>query len=114
MVAITLATCLPTVLPAGQGTAFGTWCNEHGDRLQIDENGMRGGEHVSCVWGNPVAEASEIRAPLHCKTLKLLNGEWVSVHEATYDFLAQLSDPDHLQVAYKDGRFAHTLQRCQN
>ena len=49
--AIALATCLPSALSAGQ--AFGSWCNEHGDVLLIDEKGMRGGEHVNRVTGPP-------------------------------------------------------------
>ena len=109
--AIALATCLPSALSAGQ--AFGQWCNEHVDAVLIDEKGMRGGEHVSCDWTSPVTDAAEIRAGLHCKTLKLVEGQWVPIHEVTYDFIAELADADHLKVAYTDGRFAHTLERCE-
>ncbi|WP_299350908.1 hypothetical protein [uncultured Shimia sp.] len=109
--AIALATCLPTALPAGQ--VFGLWCNEHGDQMQIDAIGMRGGEHLTCDWRSPVADGAEIRADLHCKTLKLLGGQWVPIHEETYDFIAELADADHLRVAYTDGRFNHTLTRCE-
>ena len=110
--AIALATCLPTILPAGQ--VFGLWCNDHGDRMQIDAQGMRGGEHVNCDWTTPVTDAATLRAGLHCKTLKLVDGQWVPIHEVTYDFIAELADADHLKVAYTDGRFAHTLERCED
>ena len=36
------------------------------------------------------------------------------IHEVTYDFIAELADADHLKVAYTDGRFAHTLVRCED
>lgn len=111
IVAIALATCLPSALTAGQ--VFGQWCNDHGDELLIDAQGMRGGEHVSCDWTTPVTDAAQIRAGLHCKTLKFVDGQWVPIHEVTYDFMAELADADHLRVAYTDGRFNHTLTRCE-
>ena len=110
-----VALAAPVMALAGGGTLTGAWCNEDGDTLYLDRDGLGTSEHTICDWETaPDLAASTHESRIYCRSIYLNGDEVVELNPQWLDLTARLTPDGMLEVRYGSDGAPTLLSRCEH